>query len=122
MKRPLTGLLTLLLLSGTLHASTGISNRQYRKEVAGIIKADELDIVSYQNHPPTGTDAGAVALYVTLVEADLTLVQRGLTNFKHHKATREDVDRLLAQLSRDMEDAPEAALPETVTNPDRRAI
>lgn len=115
-------LATLLLFGLTLPASAGISNRQYVKEVAGIIKADRLDIGEYQHNPPAGTDGVAAALYVTLVEEDITLVERGLTNFKHHKAARADVDRLLAQLSRDLEDAPEPTPPTTVTNQDRSAL
>lgn len=95
-----------LLGAASLQAATEISNRQYVKEVSGIIKADKYDIGMYQHNPPAGTDSVSAALYVTLVEADLDLLEHGLTKFKHHKTTRADVDKLLAQLSRDLEDVP----------------
>lgn len=90
----------------TVYASNRITDKQFAKEVEGIVREDRLDIGEYQYrvHPNVTTEEET--LYVTLIEADLTLVSTKLHLFKKHKATRADVDRVLGQLLRDLENAP----------------
>lgn len=95
-------------LSG--HASTKhvkpISDKEFYTEVRGIIKNDSEDIGVYQLQHYSPTDAEVTSFYVTRVKEDLSLLTGYNERFKHHQATREDVDTLLSKLLRDLEDEP----------------
>jgi hypothetical protein len=46
-------------------------------------------------------------MYVLRIELDLYIVKHELYRYRHHIALQSDVDRALAMLERDQEDAPE---------------
>jgi len=92
-------------LGGSAHAS---QHQQYVREIEAIAKARQKRIHSYEQNPPASVTRNEAAVYVSLAELDLYLLYREIHMYKHSASTKQRVDAKLAQLSRDMEDAPEA--------------
>jgi hypothetical protein len=102
-------IVAVLLLSALLGASAHASERQrYIREIKAIAKAGQKRIHRYEQNPPTSVTPNAAGLYESLVELDLYLLSREIHLYEHSASTRGKVEAKLAQLSRDMEDAPEA--------------
>src|SRR5882757_642674 len=99
-------MLILLALGGSAHAS---KHQQYIRDIEAIAKANQKRIHRYQQNPPASVTKDEAATYESLVELDLYLLYREVRLYKHSASTKHQVDAKLAQLSRDMEDAPEAA-------------
>lgn len=103
-------LLAILLIASaprTVYAQA-ITDKQFAKEIEGIVRQDKIDIDGYQYRVPANVTADEAFLYVTLVKLDLSMVSAKLHLFKHHHATRSDVDQVLGQLLLDLEHAPGA--------------
>lgn len=83
--------------------SAEITNKQFNKEIEGIYKADSKDIASFKRED---LPAEKVALYIAEIKWDLYLLHRAINKYKHHQCTRAEVDAVLAQLDRDLENAP----------------
>ena len=98
-------MLILLALGGNAHAS---KHQHYTRDIEAIAKANQKRIHHYQQNPPASVTKSEAAAYENLVELDLYLLYRELHMYKHAASTKHQVDAKLAQLSRDMEDAPEA--------------
>jgi hypothetical protein len=92
-------------LAGSAHAS---KHQHYIRDIEAIAKANQKRIHRYQQNPPASVTKNEAAAYESLVELDLYLLYRELRMYKHAASTEHQVDAKLAQLSRDMEDAPEA--------------
>jgi hypothetical protein len=93
-----------LALAGSAHAS---KHQHYIRDIEAIARANQKRIQRYQQNPPASVTKDEAAAYENLVELDLYLLYRELGMYKHAASTRHQVDAKLAQLSRDMEDAPE---------------
>ena len=91
-------------LGGSAHAS---KHHQYVREIEAIAKANQKRIHRYQQNPPASVTQREAAAYESLVELDLYLLNREIRMYEHSFSTRIQVDAKLAQLSRDMENAPE---------------
>lgn len=101
----ITMLLISFVLGGSAHAS---KHQRYVRDVEAIAKANQERIHRYEQNPPASVTKDEAAVYESLVELDLYLLHRELRMYKHSASTKNHVDAKLAQLSRDMEDAPEA--------------
>lgn len=93
-----------LALAGSAHAS---KRQHYTRDIEAIAKANQKRIHRYQQNPPASVTKSEAATYENLVELDLYLLYRELGMYKHAASSKHQVDAKLAQLSRDMEDAPE---------------
>jgi hypothetical protein len=91
-------------LGGSAHAS---KHQHYARDIEAIAKANQKRIHRYQQNPPASVTKSEAAAYENLVELDLYLLYHELHMYKHAASTKHQVDAKLAQLSRDMEDAPE---------------
>jgi hypothetical protein len=91
-------------LGGSAHAS---KHQRYIREIEAIAKANQKRIHRYQQNPPASVTKSEAGTYESLVELDLYLLYREIRMYKHSASTKGQVDAKLAQLSRDMEDAPE---------------
>jgi hypothetical protein len=111
-------LLLALALGGSAHAS---KHQRYIRDVEAIAKANQKRIHHYEQNPPASVTKREAAAYENLVELDLYLLNREVHMYQHSFSTKIQVEAKLAQLSRDMEDAPEAHH-ESAQNapPDRR--
>jgi outer membrane murein-binding lipoprotein Lpp len=92
------------VLGGCAHAS---KHPHYIRDIEAIAKTDQKRIHRYQQNPPASVTQGEAAAYESLVELDLYLLYREVCMYKHSFSTKTQVEAKLAQLSRDMEDAPE---------------
>jgi hypothetical protein len=98
----------IILISLTLGGSAHASKRQhYIRDIEAIAKANQKRIHRYQQNPPASVTKSEAGTYESLVELDLYLLYREIRMYKHSASTQRQVDAKLAQLSRDMEDAPE---------------
>jgi hypothetical protein len=101
--------IALALISVALAGSAHASKRQhYIRDIEAIAKANQKRIHHYQQNPPASVTRNEAGAYESLVELDLYLLYREIRMYKHSASTKNQVDAKLAQLSRDMEDAPEA--------------
>jgi hypothetical protein len=102
-------IIALALISVALAGSAHASKRQhYIRDIEAIAKANQKRIHRYQQNPPASVTRNEAGAYESLVELDLYLLYREIRMYKHSASTKNQVDAKLAQLSRDMEDAPEA--------------
>ena len=102
-------IITVVLISSVLGGSAHAAKHQhYIRDIEAIAKANQKRIQRYQQNPPASVTKNEAAAYENLVELDLYLLYRELRMYKHAASTKHQVDVKLAQLSRDMEDAPEA--------------
>jgi hypothetical protein len=102
-------IITLLLISSVLGGSAHASKHQrYIRDIEAIAKANQKRIHRYQQNPPASVTKDEAGTYESLVELDLYLLYREIRMYKHSASSKHQVDAKLAQLSRDMEDAPEA--------------
>lgn len=102
-------ILTLILISSFLGGSAHASERQrYIRDIKSIAKSDLKRIHQYEQNPPVGVTSGEAGTYESLVELDLYLLYHEIHLYEHSVSTQRKVEAKLAQLSRDMEDAPEA--------------
>ena len=101
-------ILAVLLISSVLGGNAyAAKHQQYIREVEAIAKASQKRIHRYQQNPPASVTQREASAYETLVELDLYLLNREVRMYKHSGSSKKSVDAKLAQLSRDMEDAPE---------------
>jgi hypothetical protein len=82
-----------------------VPRNTYLREVAAIIREVDHNQAVYasQHHD----NAQASSMYVLRMELDLYIVKHELFRYRHRIALQTDVDRALAVLERDQEDAPE---------------
>jgi hypothetical protein len=92
------------VLGGSAHAA---KHQRYIRDVEAIAKTNQKRIQRYQQNPPASVTQREAAAYENLVELDLYLLNREVRMYQHSLSTKMQVDAKLAQLSRDMEDAPE---------------
>jgi hypothetical protein len=97
-------MLILSVLGGSAHAS---KHQHYIRDVEAIAKTNQKRIHRYQQNPPASVTQREAAAYGNLVELDLYLLNREVRMYEHSLSTKIQVDAKLAQLSRDMENAPE---------------
>ena len=101
-------IIALILISLALGGSAHASKRQhYIRDIEAIAKANQNRIHRYQQNPPASVTKNEAGAYESLVELDLYLLYREIRLYKHSASTKGQVEAKLAQLSRDMEDAPE---------------
>ena len=101
--------LVVMLISSVLGGSACAAKHQhYIRDVKAIAKANQKRIQRYQQNPPPSVTPREAGTYESLVQLDLYLLNREVRMYEHAGSTRHRVDAKLAQLSRDMEDAPEA--------------
>jgi hypothetical protein len=101
-------ILAVLLISSVLGGSAHASKHQhYIREIKAIVKTNQQRIHRYQRNPPASVTRSEAATYENLVELDLYLLNREVSLYAHSFSSKTLVDAKLAQLSRDMEDAPE---------------
>jgi hypothetical protein len=93
-----------LALGGNAHAS---KHQRYLRDIEAIAKTNQKRIHRYQQNPPASVTQREAAAYESLVELDLYLLNREVRMYEHSFSTKIQVDAKLAQLSRDMENAPE---------------
>jgi hypothetical protein len=93
------------LVVPTLAVAAPIPRKTYMREVTAIIREVDQNQIAYasQHHE----NAQASSMYVLRIELDLYIVKHELYRYRHHIALQSDVDRALAMLERDQEDAPE---------------
>lgn len=114
-------ILAMILIAGAFCASAYGSERQrYIHEITSIVKADRKRIQHYEQNPPAGVKPEEAGIYESLVELDLYLVYREIHLYQHTASTRHKVEAKLAQLSRDMENAPEPQGNTVENNPSDR--
>ena len=102
-------IVAVLLISAVVGGSAHASERQrYIREIKAIAKADQKRIHRYEQNPPTSVTPNEIGVYESLLELDLYLLSREIHLYEHSASSRGKVEAKLAQLSRDMEDAPEA--------------
>ena len=89
----------------TLATAAPVPRHTYIREVAAIIREMDHNQAAYasQHHE----NAQASSMYVLRMELDLYIVKHELFRYRHRIALQSDVDRALAVLERDQEDAPE---------------
>lgn len=98
-------LLVLAVLGGSAHAS---ERQNYIRDIKSIVKSNQKRIHRYERNPPAGVTSNEAGIYESLVELDLYLLNHEIHQYEHSATTRAKVEAKLAQLSRDVEDAPEA--------------
>jgi len=102
-------IVAVLLISAVLGGSAHASERQrYIRDIKAIAKTDQKRIHRYEQNPPTSVTPNEVGIYESLLELDLYLLNREIHQYEHSASSRGKVEAKLAQLSRDMEDPPEA--------------
>jgi hypothetical protein len=102
-------IVALLLISAVLGGTAHASERQrYVRDIKAIAKANQKRIHHYERNPPASVTPNEVGMYESLVELDLYLLSREIHLYEHSASSRAKVEAKLAQLSRDMEDPPEA--------------
>jgi hypothetical protein len=102
-------ILVILLISSVLGGSAHASKHQhYIRDIKAIVKTNQQRIHRYQRNPPASVTQSEAATYENLVELDLYLLNREVSLYQHSFSSKTKVDAKLAQLSRDVEDAPEA--------------
>jgi hypothetical protein len=102
-------ILAVILMASVLGGSALGSERQhYIRDIKSIAKTDLKRIHRYEQNPPAGVASNEAATYESLVELDLYLLYREIHFYEHSSTTKNKVEAKLAQLSRDMEDAPQA--------------
>jgi hypothetical protein len=116
--RSIAVFLIALALGGNAYAA---KHQRYIREIEAIAKTNQKRIHRYQQNPPASVTPHEAATYENLVELDLYLLNREIRMYQHSFSTKKQVDAKLAQLSRDVEDAPETHH-ETARNtlPDRQ--
>jgi hypothetical protein len=93
------------LVVPTLAMAAPIPRKTYLREVAAIIReVDHNQTIYASKHHE---NAQASSMYVLRMELDLYIVKHELFRYRHRIALQPDVDRALAVLERDQEDAPE---------------
>ena len=101
-------IVAVLLVSAVLGGSAHASERQhYIRDIKSIVKANQKRIHRYERNPPASVTPNEAGTYESLIELDLYLLSREVHLYEHYASTRARVEAKLAQLSRDMEDAPE---------------
>ena len=103
MHRPLVVLICLVVPS--LAVAAPIPRKTYLREVAAIIREVDHNQAVYASQHHENLQASSI--YVLRMELDLYIVKHELFRYRHHIALQSDVDRALATLERDQEDAPE---------------
>jgi hypothetical protein len=102
-------ILVVILVACMLGASAHASERQhYIRDVKAIAKDNLKRIHRYERNPPAGVKPQEAGTYESLVELDLYLLYREIHLYEHSVSTKSKVEAKLAQLSRDVEDAPQA--------------
>lgn len=56
-------------------------------------------------------------MYIQRAEADLSAAVGTLSKYRHHSAAKQDVEGVMSQLSRDLEDTPPPVMPEGTIKP-----
>ena len=103
MHRPLVVLICLVVPS--LAVAAPIPRKTYLREVAAIIREVDHNQAVYASQHHENLQASSI--YVLRMELDLYILKHELFRYRHHIALQSDVDRALATLERDQEDAPE---------------
>lgn len=98
--------LTIILMMAWANAH-GENRKAFVREVTREVDQFNTELEAYRAADHSGYDPGAVALYITRGEWDLALVGDAVKAYRHHQVTKEDVESMVSQLSRDMEDVPE---------------
>jgi hypothetical protein len=93
------------LIIPALAAAAPIPRKTYVREVSAIIREVDHKQAAYASHHHE--NAQASSMYVLRMELDLYIVKHELFRYRHRIALQADVDRALAVLERDQEDAPE---------------
>jgi hypothetical protein len=100
-------ILAIVLISSVLGGSAHAAKHQhYIQDIEAIAKTNQKRIHRYQQNPPASVTPREAGAYESLVELDLYLLHREVRMYQHSFSTKILVDAKLAQLSRDMEDAP----------------
>lgn len=105
LKYALTLLSVLLLFCLPAHARSSV-DRQYVSETVAELKDAALLVGRYEHVHHNGADA----LFVQRAEADITVAKITLDKYRHHSAAKQDVESVMSQLSRDLEDMPPSVL------------
>ena len=101
--------LPVILIASLLCGSAFASERQhYIREIKSIAKTNLKRIHRYEQNPPAGVLPGDAGTYESLVELDLYLLYREIHHYEHFASSKSKVEAKLAQLSRDMENEPQA--------------
>lgn len=95
----------LLLFCLPAHARSSV-DRQYVTETVAELKDAALLVGRYER----GHHNGADVLYIQRAEADITVALGTLRKYRHHSAVKQDVESVMSQLSRDLEDMPPSVL------------
>jgi hypothetical protein len=103
MHRSLVVLICLII--PTLAVAAPIPRKTYVREVSAIIREVDRNQAAYASHKHENPQASS--MYVLRIELDLYIVKHELFRYRHRIALQSDVDRALAVLERDQEDAPE---------------
>lgn len=93
------------LIVPTLAVAAPIPRNTYVREVSAIIREVDHKQAAYASLHHD--NAQASSMYVLRMELDLYIVKHELFRYRHRIALQSDVDRALAVLERDQEDAPE---------------
>jgi hypothetical protein len=93
------------LIIPTLAVAAPIPRKTYLREVSAIIREVDHKQAAYASLHHD--NAQASSMYVLRMELDLYIVKHELFRYRHRIALQSDVDRALAVLERDQEDAPE---------------
>ena len=104
MHRSLVVLICLTVPS--LAVAAPIPRKTYLREVAAIIREVDRNQAAYASQHHENPQASS--MYVLRMELDLYIVKHELFRHRHRIALQSDVDRALAVLERDQEDAPES--------------
>ena len=105
MHRSIAALICLTITQ--LAAAAPIPRHTYIRGVAAIIREVDHNQAVYASRHHENVQASS--MYVLRMELDLYLVKHALFRYRHRIALQSDVDRALAVLERDQEDAPELA-------------
>jgi hypothetical protein len=101
-------ILVTILIACALGQGAHASERQrYIRDIKAIAKDNLKRIHRYERNPPAGVTPQEIGTYESLVELDLYLLYREIHLYEHSVSTKNKVEAKLAQLSRDMEDAPQ---------------
>lgn len=93
------------LIIPTLAVAAPIPRKTYVREVSAIIREVDRNQAAYASHQHKNLQASS--MYVLRIELDLYIVKHELFRYRHHIGLQSEVDRALAVLERDQEDAPE---------------
>lgn len=89
----------------TLAIAAPIPRKMYVREVSAIIREVDHKQAAYASLHHENAQASSI--YVLRMELDLYIVKHELFRYRHRISLQSDVDRALAVLERDQEDAPE---------------